>query len=82
LDATGAYQAGARIAVGFANTGSMIARCDDATATFFFGPTSDTVKQVPILFPCPAPLAVAVDAAGKGLILVKVGTEVYSPRQR
>jgi hypothetical protein len=82
LDATGTYQAGARIAVGFGNTGSVIARCDDTTATFLFGPTANTAQQVPILFPCPAPLAAAVDSAGKGLILVKVGTDVYSPRQR
>jgi hypothetical protein len=82
LDATGTYQSGARIAVGLAATGSVIAKCEDTTATLLFGPASDTIKQVPILFPCPAPLAAAVDSAGNGLLLVKLGTDVYSPRKR
>jgi hypothetical protein len=82
LDATGTYQSGAPIAVGFGAAGSVMAKCDSTTATLKFGPTADTVKQVGVLYPCPTPLAAVVDSAGTGLLLVKSGTDVYSPRKR
>jgi hypothetical protein len=82
LDATGTSQWGARIAVGFGRSGSVLAKCDDATSTLTFGPTANSSQQVGILFPCPAPLAAAVDPSGTGLLLVTVGTDVYAPRKR
>ncbi|HVH46012.1 MAG TPA: IPT/TIG domain-containing protein [Labilithrix sp.] len=69
--------------VGYNSTTAAAALCDVATATLKLGPEGSTAQQVPTIFPCPSAIvAVAVDPAGAGNVLVRSGNYLYAPRPR
>ncbi len=69
--------------VGYSATTAFAASCEVATAKLKLGPEGQTAQQVPTVFPCPSAIvAVSVDPAGAGHMLVRYGNYLYAPRKR
>ena len=67
---------------GWSATTTLMASCDTATATLSVGPEGNTAQASSILFPCPKILGLTADPADDVVLLVGVGSYVYSPRKR